>query len=183
MNELGRFLSHPKGLAMLLTNPVIEQCIFTCPSCGASVLGDIDGCNKFFEDILTLEYSDPRYGAVHLLSVDAFALQHSEAHGPRSNAYHLIRLCWLLEGNGDPRIGGAGSRLKSVLKSYRRFPFLAPPNNRGDITVASVHGAIGPAEHVERVRRWAGSVWAAWSVHHEWARRWIKRLGCVVAWD
>jgi hypothetical protein len=161
---------------MLLTNPVTEQSIFTCPSCGASAFGGIDGCNKLFEDILTLEYSDPRYGAVHLLSVDAFVLQHSESHGPRSNAYHLIRLCWLLEGNGDPRNGRGGPRLKSVLKSYRSFPFLAPSTNRGEITVVAVHAACGPGEHAVRVRQWARSVWQAWNVYHEWARQWIERL-------
>jgi Family of unknown function (DUF5946) len=161
---------------MLLINPVTERGIFTCPSCGANVFGGIDGCNKLFEDILTLEYGDPSYGAVHLLSVDAFVLQHSEYHGPRSNAFHLIRLCWLLEGNGDPRIGRGGSRLKAVLKSYRRFPFLPPPENQGEITVADVVEAAGPGEHAERVRQWARSVWQAWKVHHEWARQWLERL-------
>src|SRR5207244_749330 len=98
---------------------------------------------------------------VHLLSVDAYVLQHSEQHGPRSNAFHLIRLCWLLERNGDPSIGRGGSRLKSVLKAYRSFPFLPPPENQGEITVAKVVGATGPEEHAQRVRQWANSVWQA----------------------
>jgi len=161
---------------MLQTNPATEQSIFTCPSCGANVFGGMDGCNKLFEDILTLEYGDPSCGAVHLLSVDAFVLQHSEMHGPRSNAFHLIRLGWLLEKNGDPRIGRGGTRLKKVLQGYRNFHFLPPPESRGEITVAEVVGAAGSEEHAERVRRWAYSVWQAWTPHHEWARPWMERI-------
>lgn len=161
---------------MLLTLPTPAHTIHRCASCGADVLGGSDGCNKLFDEILIREYGDPRYGAVHLLSVDAYVLQHSERHGPRSNAYHLIRLCWLLEAGGDPRIGRLGSRLKPILQSYRQFPFLEPPAHRGDVTIAEVVDAAGPEEHAERVRRWAQSVWDAWLPYHEWARNWLRRL-------
>jgi hypothetical protein len=147
-----------------------------CACCGGVVPGGTAGCRKFFEELLALEYSDPAYGDVHLLTVDAYALQHSEEHGPRSNAYHLIRLCWLLEGGGDPRIGQGGPRSRALSDGYRDLPFLEPPANRGQMTVIDVHGAAGPEEHAERVHRWAASVWEAWRAHHAWARQWVKQL-------
>jgi len=147
-----------------------------CAFCGGLVPGGTAGCCKLFEELLALEYSDPTYGAVHLLTVDAYVLQHSEEHGPRSNAYHLIRLCWLLEGGGDPRIGQAGPRSRALSDGYPDFPFLEPPANRGEVTAVDVIGAAGPEEHAERVHRWAASVWEAWSAHHAWARQWVRRL-------
>ncbi|MFQ5811714.1 MAG: DUF5946 family protein [Anaerolineae bacterium] len=111
------------------------------------------------------------HGAVHLLSVDAYALQHSEGHGPRSNPWHVLRLCCLLEHGADPRIGQGGPRwLQARLEDGEKFPVLEPPVDRGKVTVADVHGAASPEEHAERVHRWARSVWEAWSAHHDWAR-------------
>lgn len=125
-----------------------------------------------FDNVCDLEYTDPAFGSVHLLTVDAYALQHSEEHGPRSNAFHLMRLCKLLERGGDPRIGRRPPRklAQAFEERYRRFPMLAPPPRRGMLTVANVHGAIDPAQHAQRVRAWARSVWEAYQVHHDWAR-------------
>jgi hypothetical protein len=76
-----------------------------CPYCGADIPPDFETCMAAFEQVVSREYADVAYGAVHLLTVDAYALQHSEEHGPRSNAFHLMRLCRLIEHGGDPRIG------------------------------------------------------------------------------
>jgi len=138
--------------------------------CGARIDGGAAACQKLFDDLLALEYGDLTYGAVHLFSVDAYALQHSEIHSPRSNAYHLLRLGWLLEKNGDPRIGRSGSRVKKIVEGYRDFPFLPPPPKRGTLTVADVNSKTPPEEYAKQVRRWAKSVWDAWEVHHAWVR-------------
>ena len=146
-----------------------------CERCGAVVSGGTAGCHELFYEVLALEYTDLACGAVHLLTVDAYALQHSEDHGPRSNAYHLIRLGWLLEKGGDPSLGQSGPRSRAIADGYKGFPYLEPPANRGAVTVADVHGAATPDEHVERVWRWARSVWEAWEEYHEWARGWLER--------
>jgi hypothetical protein len=92
------------------------------------VPGGAAGCFAPFGQIMTLEYSDPAYGAVNLLAVDAHALQHPEDHGAKNNPFHLVRLCWLLEHGGDPRLGQGprhgflikiGWRLKSLLLGLR----------------------------------------------------------------
>jgi hypothetical protein len=136
-------------------------------------------CREVFETVITREYTDPAFGAVHLLTVDAYALQHSEDHGPRSNAFHLIRLWLLLEHGSAPGLGQGPSRVvaKAFEKHYRRFPFLDPPPDRGALTIADVYGAEGPEQHAERVRRWAASVWEAWSDHHDWAREAASMFG------
>jgi hypothetical protein len=143
-----------------------------CPMCGAVVPDRLGSCRALFEEVCAREYSDPAFGAVHLLTVDAYALQHSEEHGPRSNAFHLMRLCRLLERGGDPGIGQRPPRKvgKAFEGQYRALPTLEPPPHRGSLTIANVHGAQDPGGHAERVRAWARSVWEAYHPHHEWAR-------------
>ncbi len=148
-----------------------------CPMCGARLWDGFVNCRALFEDICVREYSDPMFGAVHLLTVDAYTLQHSEEHGPRSNAFHLMRLCLLVEHGRDTCIGAGPPRpkAKAFEEHYRRFPFLEPPPQRGEFTIADVHGGQNPVEHSERVRRWAESVWKAWTPHHAWARETARR--------
>ena len=154
-----------------------------------------------FNAVLEREYSIPAFGESHLFTVDAFALQHSEQCGPRSNAFHLMRLCWLLEHGGSPSIrqvqrGGrafygardlftrvpsrpGGSFSDAREQAFRHFPFLEPPTLRGELTVVSVHHAKSAEDHAERALAWGQSVWEAWSEHHAWARlqvgRWFLR--------
>src|SRR5690349_6593330 len=75
-----------------------------CSYCGAVALDGFDSCRDIFNAVLEREYSIPAFGESHLFTVDAYALQHSEQHGPRSNAFHLMRLCWLIEHGGNPTI-------------------------------------------------------------------------------
>ncbi len=140
--------------------------------CGARVPDGFERCGAVFNGVCAREYSDPAFGAVHLLTVDAYALQHSEEHGPRSNAFHLMRLCRLLERGDSPGLGQRPPREvgKAFEERYRQFPMLEPPPRRGDLTIVDVHGAHGPEDHARRVREWARSVWEAYSPHHEWAR-------------
>src|SRR5580700_7062740 len=105
-----------------------------CPRCDAVVPERFANCAAMFHAVLEREYSDPAFGAAHLFTVDAYALQHSEEHSPRSNAFHLMRLCWLLEHGGSPSIRQIirkGSRAYYDVReqNYRTFPFLAPPQN------------------------------------------------------
>ena len=51
------------------------------------------------------------------------------------------------------------------------------PLNRGELTIAWLHAASGPDEHVARVLEWARSTWIAWNAFHELARQWIAEAG------
>lgn len=145
--------------------------------CGAIVPDGLASCLAAFEEVCAREYSDPAFGAVHLLTVDAYALQHSEEHGPRSNAFHLLRLGRLLERGESPAIGSRPPREagKAFEGRYRAFPELKPPTDRGTLTIADVHGAPDSDEHAARVRGWARSAWEAYRDHHEWARAMAAR--------
>jgi hypothetical protein len=47
----------------------------TCPECGAA-LGEYGACQEIFDAFLMLEFSDPGYGEVHMLTVACFLIQH-----------------------------------------------------------------------------------------------------------
>ena len=48
---------------------------YHCPGCGARHPGDTT-CQDVFDAFLALEFSDPAYGAVHMLTVACFMIQH-----------------------------------------------------------------------------------------------------------
>lgn len=145
-----------------------------CPHCGAS-LRDDEKCDALFEKVLEREYSNPEYGAVHLLTVDCYALQHSEIHSPRSNAFHLLRLSFILHYGSLPAIGFQDKRLDALVKrKYRDFPDLRAPYDRGNVTVANVIEAINPQEHRHLVMQWAQAVWDAYGAYHQWVNEMIE---------
>jgi hypothetical protein len=47
----------------------------TCPQCGAAV-SEGRTCQTVFDEFLALEFTDPDYGAVHMLTVACFMIQH-----------------------------------------------------------------------------------------------------------
>jgi hypothetical protein len=150
-----------------------------CGECGGVLPRGYESCNAVFDAVCALEYGDLDYGSVHLLTVDAYTLQHSAKRGPRSNAFHLMRLCLLLEYGANPGIGQRPprDRAKAFERQLRGFPYLSPPEKPGDLTICDVIGAEGPDEHALRVRKYALSVWEAWCPHHTWAREWAARGG------
>jgi len=140
---------------------------------------EFENCRAMFHALLEREYGDPEFGEAHLFTVDAYALQHSEEHSPRSNAFHLIRLCWLIEHNCDANIRQARQRERAFYEArqedYRGLPFLAPPQNRGGLTVRSVVVARTATEHAAKARAWGEAVWMAWGPHHAWAREHVRK--------
>ena len=160
-------------------SPAAPAGITTCDCCSATLPDGFESCRAVFNAVLEREYCDPAYGEAHLFTVDAFCLQHSEQCGPRSNAFHLMRLCWLIERGGNPGIrqvrAGGRAFYKAREESVRHFPFLEPPAARGEVTVVSVLQAQTAEEHAERARAWGQSVWDAWSGHHTWAREQVRQ--------
>lgn len=144
-----------------------------CPLCGAGVPPEFANCRALFGAVCAREYQDRAFGAVHLMTVDAYALQHSEECGLRSNAFHLVRLGQMLESGAGAELGHRPRRAvgKALEQRYRQFPFLEPPETRGEITVADVYALTDPKEYSESVNRWARAVWDACQAHHDWARR------------
>jgi hypothetical protein len=52
------------------------------------------------------------------------------------------------------------------------FIWLEPPASLGDLTILDVLDSTDYAQHEAMVKRWAESVWRAWSPHHGEVRRW-----------
>lgn len=146
-----------------------------CHCCGAAVAEGLKGCFELFSELCVLGYSDPAYGAATFYGVDAHALQHPEIHGKKNNAAHLLRLCWIFERNEHRQAGLVPSWWQRYLER-NDVPVLDPPPSRGQITVADVAPTQTPEEHARLMRRWALSVYEAWSPHHDWARRTLKEI-------
>ncbi|MFE3326103.1 DUF5946 family protein [Streptomyces sp. NPDC059176] len=136
------------------------------------------GCWQEFSE-LTAELTDP---AVLRLATDAYAVQHPhggavERRQRQSVGVHLTSLCLHLE-HGVPE-----QRMRRVVNSISRkvlprlgrddWPALVPPTDLGPVTVLDVRGAA-PEQRADATRRWAASVWTAWSDAHrtvdDWAR-------------
>lgn len=155
-----------------------------CPLCGAET-GGLEACrDTYFGDVLAREGSDPSgYGSVHLLTVDCYALQHSEDHSPRSNALHLTRLCWLLNGGNASIEQKDKGPIPYIMKHYyRKFPFLEPPpaGKRGDITILDLYRAKSAEEHIRLSREWGKSVREAYGKHLPWAKQMLAKAGAPI---
>ncbi len=48
-----------------------------CPLCGAPQTEELS-CQKAFDEFLQLEFTDPDYGVVHMLTVASFMIQHQQ---------------------------------------------------------------------------------------------------------
>jgi hypothetical protein len=157
--------------------------LIACTGCGAPVpdsdgavhryLGMSPGCFEIYGEVVAREYTDYRYGAVHNLSVDAYALQHPGTESPqtiKSAAVHLISLYLQLEHDYNSM---QAARIKQqAAGNSARYHWLIPPAPAGAITVVEVHRASDASEHARIVRQWAAAVWQAWSVHHDTVREW-----------
>jgi hypothetical protein len=149
-----------------------------CPGCGLrlppvdglthSYVGASPACWAVYSEVLAREYSDPAYMAVHRLTVDAYSAQHPgvpERRSIQSVNVHLVGLHLVLDRGAD--LAFARNVIGAVTKMPAdRLVWLDPPPTLGDRNVLDVVAARDAADHGERVRDWAASVWAAWCPHH-----------------
>ena len=136
------------------------------------------GCWYVYGEVLSREYSDLAFGALHRLTVDSYAVQHPGRPSPQSIqsvCVHLISLCLAVERGVElayaTRVMGAAVRTKE------RFVWLTPPRSVGEITVGDVAAVSTAAAHVQIVRAWAESAWSAWGDHHQMVRSWLPERG------
>jgi hypothetical protein len=144
-----------------------------CDECGWAGAGGREGCRERFEAFLARDFSDARYFASHRLFVDAYCLQHPERYcaSAKSLAAHLAGLGWILEEGAPAAVGP--DKLHRWLSGERRLDKPELPAARGALTIGDLPGEAAPAEWANAVRRWAGSIWAAYTPLHATARRWI----------
>ncbi len=149
----------------------------TCPGCGlrmpVSDAAAYDGyyntspeCWSVYAEVLGSEYSDAvRFGQVHQLTVDTYAVQHAGGpHPDKSVAIHLSGLYLVLEQGLRPT--SVPKLLQRLAEAVETWPHFPPPGDSGPLTVFDVALSDSTAQHIETVRAWAGSVWEAWSPYH-----------------
>jgi hypothetical protein len=145
-----------------------------CEECGAEIDGGTAACHELIAD-LTVRSPDPRRLVVRRTAIDAYALQHpaSRCATDKEIAAHLLSLCCTLEYNNSLDIY---SGMNSWLKRARDLPPLTPPEFRGALTVVDADAARSIEEYIEKVRKWALSVWEAWHPYHDLVRGWIEEI-------
>jgi hypothetical protein len=132
------------------------------------------GCWNLYGLVLSREYSDPAFGALHRLTVDSYAVQHPgrpSAQTIQSVCIHLMSLCLVVE--RGLAAAYATRVMQAATRTKERFFWLTPPTSLGVVTVSDATGAVTPREHQEKVRAWAESAWSAWAEHHVTIRGWI----------
>jgi hypothetical protein len=146
-----------------------------CPECGAPTPGGRAGCQRLFDEVLAREFGDYRYGREHRLTVDAYSLQHPAEYmrSAKSYAAHLTGAYAALERLDAADVNRAVRTWLNGPRTLQR-PGDPPRQERGALTIAHVHEAAEPEEHVRRVREWALSAWEAWHSYHDLARLWIE---------
>lgn len=157
-----------------------------CIGCGALVpditgpthryMESSPGCWAIYGAVLAREYCSPADGAVHRLTVDAYAVQHPGKPSPQSIqsvAIHLLRLFLILErGYTDE---AAGRAMPILVRRKHEFSWLDPPPLLGNKTVLHVWSAKEPETYTQAVWQWGRSAWQAWQPHHQQVRRWLPK--------
>lgn len=148
-----------------------------CQFCGAAVEQGVEACLQLLTELFDRARVEKDYAQAHLFSVDAYALQHPELHGPLNNHVHLLSLCLMLERGASAAIGSRKPAVEKFLALGRSWPALdsPPAGRRGACTVKHLLDASAD-ERAPLARRWAEDVWQAWQAHHPWARRTLDRL-------
>jgi Family of unknown function (DUF5946) len=155
------------------TNVTLSGVGSACDSCGLTIAGGADGCQRLFDSIGLREYDDMRFARYHRIVVDVYAMQHPDRYGrsAKSFAAHLTGLCaWLDDEAVAPVVNAAVQRWLSGPSPVMR-PAL--PARFGVATIAEVAAADDPVRYGEAVRRWARSTWTAYGSLHVTAREWI----------
>lgn len=144
-----------------------------CPECGARVSGGLSGCEALYHEVVARELNDSAYFVVHRFTEYAYALQHPEEYlyTPKLFAVQLTGLLWVLDFRADREIG---RQLREWLDTNPTLEALTPPTNRGGLTIVEVYQAPNSANHMKRVKKWAGEVWEAYGAYHDIARQWLN---------
>ena len=105
--------------------------------------------------------------------MDAYALQHPDEYmrSGKSFAAHLTGICAALEREDVFSVNQVVQRWLSTNPRIDKPASI--PKQRGSLTISYILNAEDTEEHIKRVREWAQHIWAAWSEHHDLAKRLI----------
>jgi hypothetical protein len=142
-----------------------------CPECGA-VLSEDTSCQEIFDSFLVLEFSNPEYGQVHMLTVACFMIQHGR--------YSDEALIWIeqtlraaLEDGVPPertrqRAASDVGQGKRTWKVTRQPGARLLPKIAWSMTIADVAARYEDAgSYCDLVRQWARSTLSEMKAYHE----------------
>lgn len=130
-----------------------------CPDCGAA-LAEGTTCRAIFDQFLALEFGDPEYGAVHMLTVACYMIQHGQ-YSDAGLVWMEQRLRDYLEhGISAEQIRrGAAAETGQNRRGWKitRQPGDAPqPRVAWSMTIAdAARQAEDPAQYRQAVTQWA----------------------------
>jgi len=132
-----------------------------CPDCGA-VFEEEDSCQSIFDSFLVLEFTDPAYGEVHLLTVACFMIQHRR--------YSDAALVWIeqtLRANLEDGVEAGQIRRQAARETdqgRRAWKIIRQPDARPlppidwSMTIADVaRGYQDAGSYRDLVKRWAAA--------------------------
>ncbi len=131
----------------------------TCPECGA-VLNNDQTCQSIFDSFLVLEFTDPAYGEVHMLTVSCFMLQHKRYSDPALGwIEEKIRLVLDAGQDGQQvtrRMAKETSQAQRTWKVLRQPGDPPLPDIAWSMTIADVAARYTDAEsYCTLIRQWA----------------------------
>ncbi len=146
-----------------------------CSGCGLPVAGGDEGCQALFESVGLRGFADPRFGRLHRMVVDIYALQHPARYciSAKSLAAHLCGLCELVERGGDTALPNMS--LQRWLNGSVDIAKPGLPESRGALTIAGIAAVDSPVAYAQAVGKWADAVWLAYAPLHPLARDWLDR--------
>ncbi|HUE77424.1 MAG TPA: DUF5946 family protein [Longimicrobiales bacterium] len=157
-----------------------------CPGCRAVVpdpggvkqptVGASPGCWAAYGDLVAREYSEWHNPPIHRLTVDAYAAQHPGRPSSKAIldvAAHLIALYLAVDRGVEA--ARVPREIGRAVADPSEFRWLEPPSSSEWLTIVDVRNARDLKDHTARVRRWARTVWEAWSAHHDTVRSWAGR--------
>ena len=132
-----------------------------CPECGA-MLGEETSCQAIFDTFLALEYTDPGYGKVHMLTVACFMIQHGRYSDEALTWIEQQLRVYLQEGQPVEQIRQrAAKETRQDARTWKviRRPDAPPlPRIQWSMTIADVAASYRDAEsYCELVTQWARS--------------------------
>lgn len=115
---------------------------------------------------------------IHRMNVDSYSLQHPDQYcaSAKSLIAHLCGLCCAVEYPGNPEL------LAGLRRSLDgNIQILKPPmpESRGELTIESLTQAADYEAYITAARKWAISVWKAYSSLHPFAHEWLQGCGAV----
>lgn len=132
---------------------------YHCPDCGAHHPGETT-CQSIFDEFLVLEFADPGYGAVHMLTVACFMIQHGRYSDPGLAWIEQQLRAYLEEGVSVQHIRRqANQQADQSKRSWKvmRQPDEPPlPKIQWSMTIADVAAEYqGAASYRALIIRWA----------------------------